>query len=75
MSGDPTLQHQETDPESGLPRRYITWASGACLSTGLGMFIFETATTHNWTGYLAAGFLVLIGVGLRHLAADLFRRP
>jgi len=75
VSADPTMRQPPAPTESTDPRRYITWASGACLSTGLGMFVFETAAGHNWTGYLAAAFLVLIGVGLRHLAADLFRRP
>lgn len=51
-----------------LPNRYITGASGVALSGGIGIGVYETATTHNPLGYTFAAFLILMGFGMRRAA-------
>ena len=59
---------------SWLPTKWLQVTTYTAFVWGLGLGTYESLTRQNVAVLGFAGFLILLGMGLRSLAAEVFRR-
>lgn len=70
----PPTNTSDERPASWLPTPWLKGTTYVAFVWGLGIGTYESLTRQNVAVLGFAGFLILLGMGLRSLAAEVFRR-
>ena len=73
-SQPPETNTSSEQSASWLPVRWLKGTTYLSFAWGLGLGTYESLTRQNVAVLGFAGFLILLGMGLRSLAAEVFRR-